>query len=174
MSKLFVHGLSWHTNDETLREGFHQYGQIQEAIVVKDRATLRSRGFGFVRFATEAEADAAMSAMNNQEFDGRVIRVDKAFDRPNRPDGGFQGRGGYNQQPGSGYQGGGGFGGGGGYNRGGYGYNNYGNGGGGAGYSGAGNGGGYGGGYGGGANASYGNSGGWRNNNQPPAPSEGN
>ncbi|OQE29789.1 hypothetical protein PENSTE_c002G10213 [Penicillium steckii] len=179
MSKLFVHGLSWHTTDETLCEGFQQYGQIQEAIVVKDRATLRSRGFGFVRFATEAEADAAMSAMNNQEFDGRVIRVDKAFDRPNRPDGGFQGRGGYNQQPGGGYQqggGGGGFGGGGGsggYNRGGYGYNNYGNGG-GAGYGGAGSGGGYGGGYGGGGNAGYGGGGGWRNNNQPPAPSEGN
>ncbi|KAJ5111327.1 Nucleotide-binding alpha-beta plait [Penicillium argentinense] len=168
MSKLFVHGLSWHTNDETLREGFQQFGEIQEAIVVKDRATLRSRGFGFVRFATEAEADAAMSTMNNQEFDGRVIRVDKAFDRPNRPDGGFQGRGGYNQQPQSGYQGGGfgGGGGGGGYNRGGYGggYNNYGNGGGQ---------GGYGGGYGGGANAGYGGGGGWRNNQQPPAPSEG-
>ncbi|KAJ5299498.1 Nucleotide-binding alpha-beta plait [Penicillium atrosanguineum] len=82
MAKLFVHGLSWHTNDDTLRDGFQQFGEIQEAIVVKDRATLRSRGFGFVRFATDAEADAAMSAMNNQEFDGRTIRVDKAFDRP--------------------------------------------------------------------------------------------
>jgi len=85
MSKLFVHGLSWHTSDDTLREGFQQFGEIQEAIVVKDRATLRSRGFGFVRFATDAEADAALEAMNNQEFDGRVIRVDKAFDRPNAP-----------------------------------------------------------------------------------------
>ncbi|KAJ5692542.1 Nucleotide-binding alpha-beta plait [Penicillium macrosclerotiorum] len=111
-------GLSWHTNDDTLREGFQKFGDIQEAIVVKDRATLRSRGFGFVRFATDEEADAAMAEMNNVEFDGRVIRVDKAFDRPQRPDGGFQGRGGYNAQPGynqGGYQGGGG------YNRGGYG-----------------------------------------------------
>ncbi|KAJ5459758.1 Nucleotide-bindingalpha-beta plait [Penicillium daleae] len=185
MSKLFVHGLSWHTNDDTLRDGFQQFGEIQEAIVVKDRATLRSRGFGFVRFATDAEADAAMNAMNNQEFDGRVIRVDKAFDRPSRPDGGFQGRGGYNQQPGSGYQGGqgggggggGGFGGngGGGYNRGGYGggyqqqqYGGNGGNGGNGGYAG----GNYGGGYGGGANAGYGGGGGWRNN-QAPAP-EGN
>ncbi|KAJ5334893.1 hypothetical protein N7452_007296 [Penicillium brevicompactum] len=104
MSKLFVQlttiailfsGLSWHTNDDTLRQGFEQFGEIQEAIVVKDRATLRSH----------AEADAAMEAMNNQEFDGRVIRVDKAFDRPQRTDGGFQGRGGYNSQPPSGYQG---------------------------------------------------------------------
>jgi RNA recognition motif-containing protein len=186
MSKLFVHGLSWHTNDDTLREGFQQFGEIQEAIVVKDRATLRSRGFGFVRFATDAEADAALSAMNNQEFDGRVIRVDKAFDRPSRPDGGFQGRGGYNQQPGNGYQGGGGGGGGGGfggngggYNRGGYGggyqqqqqqqpYGGNGGNGGNGGYGGN-----YGGGYGGGANAGYGGGGGWRNNNQDPAP-EGN
>lgn len=85
-------------------------------------------------------------------FDGRVIRVEKAFDRPQRPDGGFQGRGGYNSQPqpGAGYQGGGygggGSGGGGGYNRGGYGYTGY-TGGGGGGYGGGG--GGYaGGGYG--------------------------
>lgn len=176
MSKLFVHGLSWHTSDDTLREGFRQFGEIQEAIVVKDRATLRSRGFGFVRFATDAEADAALAAMNNQEFDGRVIRVDKAFDRPNRPDGGFQGRGGYNQQPGNGYQGGGGFGGGSGYNRGGYGggyqqqqQQPYGGNGGNGGYGGSN----YGGGYGGGANAGYGGGGGWRNNNQAPAP-EGN
>ncbi|GLI76900.1 hypothetical protein PoHVEF18_005178 [Penicillium ochrochloron] len=184
MSKLFVHGLSWHTNDDTLREGFQQFGEIQEAIVVKDRATLRSRGFGFVRFATDAEADAAMSAMNNQEFDGRVIRVDKAFDRPSRPDGGFQGRGGYNQQPGNGYQGGGGGGGGGfggnggGYQRGGYGggyqqqQQPYGGNGGGNGGNGGYGGGNYGGGYGGGANAGYGGGGGWRNN-QAPAP-EGN
>ncbi|KAJ6116373.1 Nucleotide-binding alpha-beta plait [Penicillium capsulatum] len=168
MSKLFVQhdptniinssGLSWHTNDETLREGFQRFGEIQEAIVVKDRATLRSRGFGFVRFASEAEAEAAMNEMNNQEFDGRVIRVDKAFDRPNRPDGGFQGRGGYNQTPGNGYQGGGGFGGG--YNRGGYNYNPYNAGG---GYGGGGYGGGGYGGYPagwGGANAGYGGGGG--------------
>lgn len=74
-----------------------------------------------------------------RRFDGRVIRVDKAFDRPQRPEGGgFQGRGGYNQQPGSGYQGGGGD------NRG-YGQSG-GYGGNGGGYGGSG--GGYGGGYG--------------------------
>ncbi|KAJ5124247.1 uncharacterized protein N7515_008072 [Penicillium bovifimosum] len=176
MSKLFVHGLSWHTSDETLREGFQQFGEIQEAIVVKDRATLRSRGFGFVRFTTDAEADAALNAMNNQEFDGRVIRVDKAFDRPQRPEGGFQGRGGYNSQPQSGYQGGGqgGYGGGyngNGYNNGGYGggynrgYNNY-------APSGPGYGAGGHGGYGGGPNSGYGGGGGWRGNNEQ-APQDG-
>ncbi|PWY68275.1 RNA recognition motif domain-containing protein [Aspergillus vadensis CBS 113365] len=105
MSKLFIGGLAWHTTDETLREGFSQYGTIEEAIVVKDHDTHRSRGFGFVRFASDAEADAAMNAMNNQEFDGRVIRVDKASEsRPRMGGGGgFHGRGGYNR----GYNGGG-------------------------------------------------------------------
>ncbi|OQD69594.1 hypothetical protein PENPOL_c002G06419 [Penicillium polonicum] len=182
MSKLFVHGLSWHTSDDTLREGFQQFGEIQEAIVVKDRATLRSRGFGFVRFATDAEADAALEAMNNQEFDGRVIRVDKAFDRPQRPEGGFQGRGGYNSQPQSSYPsagaGAGGYAGynngynngaaaggyGGGYNRGGYNYAPSGP----AGYGAGGPGG-----YGGGPNTGYGGGGGWRGNNHEQAPQDG-
>ncbi|KAL2846959.1 hypothetical protein BJY01DRAFT_213012 [Aspergillus pseudoustus] len=111
MAKLFIGGLAWHTTDDTLRDGFSQYGTIEEAVVVKDHDTLRSRGFGFVRFASETEAEAAMSAMNNQEFDGRIIRVDKASERPNpRNGGGFQGRGGYNRPPpgeGQAYRGGG-------------------------------------------------------------------
>ncbi|KGO75332.1 Nucleotide-binding, alpha-beta plait [Penicillium italicum] len=180
MSKLFVHGLSWHTSDDTLREGFQQFGEIQEAIVVKDRATMRSRGFGFVRFATDAEADAALGGMNNQEFDGRVIRVDKAFDRPQRTEGGFQGRGGYNSQPQSSYHAGaGGYAG---YNNGGY--NNGAAGGYGGGYNrGYGNNyapsgpAGYGaggpGGYGGGPNTGYGGGGGWRGNNHEQAPQDG-
>ncbi|KAF3492163.1 RNA-binding domain-containing protein [Arthroderma uncinatum] len=67
-TKLFIGGLAWHTTDETLRAGFQPYGSIEEAIVVKDRDTLRSRGFGFVRFSNSGEADAAMEAMNNQEY----------------------------------------------------------------------------------------------------------
>ncbi|KAL2003499.1 hypothetical protein VTN02DRAFT_3594 [Thermoascus thermophilus] len=108
MSKLFVGGLAWHTTDETLRQGFEKYGTIEEAVVVKDRDTNRSRGFGFVRFSNETDADAAMNAMTNQEFDGRVIRVDKASERAGpRNDGGFHGRGGYNRgEGGGGYRGG--------------------------------------------------------------------
>ncbi|KAK2737530.1 hypothetical protein FQN55_001033 [Onygenales sp. PD_40] len=116
MAKLFIGGLAWHTTDDTLREGFARYGTIEEAIVVKDRDTNRSRGFGFVRFANEGEADAAMNAMSNQEFDGRVIRVDKAADRPAGPRDGGYGRPSYNRfdgQGGGGYRGG--YGGGGGY-----------------------------------------------------------
>ncbi|KAI1982661.1 hypothetical protein LOZ53_006230 [Ophidiomyces ophidiicola] len=115
MSKLFVGGLAWHTTDDTLREGFSKYGNIEEAIVVKDRDTNRSRGFGFVRFSNESEADAAMNAMSNQEFDGRIIRVDKAADRqPGQRNEGF-GRSNYNRFDNGGA---------GGYNRGGYGGGN--------------------------------------------------
>ncbi|KAL1958919.1 hypothetical protein VTO42DRAFT_3472 [Malbranchea cinnamomea] len=119
MSKLFIGGLAWHTTDETLREGFSRFGNIEEAIVVKDRDTNRSRGFGFVRFSSENEANAAMSAMTNQEFDGRIIRVDKAAERSSGPrDNGFTrnfnrfgdggpGAGGYNRNGyGGGYPGG--------------------------------------------------------------------
>ncbi|KAE8336144.1 hypothetical protein BDV24DRAFT_142499 [Aspergillus arachidicola] len=120
MSKLFVGGLAWHTTDESLRSGFEQFGTVEEAIVVKDRDTGRSRGFGFVRFSSEADADKAVENMNNVEFDGRSIRVDKASERerPPRNDGGYHGRGGYNNQEGYG----GGYGGGSrGGSRGGYG-----------------------------------------------------
>ncbi|KAF7166520.1 hypothetical protein CNMCM5623_000145 [Aspergillus felis] len=101
MSKLFIGGLAWHTTDDALRQGFSPYGQVEDAVVVKDRDTNRSRGFGFVRFSSETEADAAMDAMNNQEFDGRTIRVDKASERAPRNNGGFHGRGGYNQSEGA-------------------------------------------------------------------------
>jgi len=119
MSKLFIGGLAWHTDDATLRTKFEEFGTVEEAVVVKDRDTGRSRGFGFVRFSQEAEAEAAINAMNNVEFDGRTIRVDKASDRSsNRTGGGggggFGGRGGYN----AGGQGGGD----GGYGSGGQGY----------------------------------------------------
>ncbi|GFF51300.1 glycine-rich RNA-binding protein 4, mitochondrial [Aspergillus udagawae] len=117
MSKLFIGGLAWHTTDDALRQGFERFGQVEEAIVVKDRDTNRSRGFGFVRFSNDSEADTAMENMNNQEFDGRTIRVDKASERAPRNNGGFHGRGGYNQSegaPGGGqrYGGGQGYGGG--------------------------------------------------------------
>jgi len=67
MAKLFIGGLAWHTTDETLQEGFQQFGKVEEAVVVKDRDTNRSRGFGFVRFETKDEADLALEKMNNTE-----------------------------------------------------------------------------------------------------------
>jgi len=123
MSKLFIGGLAWQTDDVRLRQKFEEFGNVEEAVVVKDRDTGRSRGFGFVRFSSDDEATAAMNAMNDQEFDGRRIRVDKATDRAGGGGGGG-GRGG------GGYGGGGYGGGGGGYGGGGGGYNSGGGGGG--------------------------------------------
>ncbi|KAI5466171.1 hypothetical protein BGZ63DRAFT_420677 [Mariannaea sp. PMI_226] len=93
MSKLFIGGLAWHTEEATLRQKFEEFGPVEEAVVVKDRDTGRSRGFGFVRYTQEGDAHKAISTMNNVEFDGRVIRVDKASD--NGPRGGFGRGGGY-------------------------------------------------------------------------------
>lgn len=144
MSKLFIGGLAWHTDETTLRQKFEEFGAVEEAVVVKDRDTGRSRGFGFIRYAQDSDADAAIAAMNNIEFDGRTIRVDKASDR-----GSGGGSGGGGGRDGS-YGGGGGYGGrggGGGYQRGGYGGGGGGYGGGQGGYGGGQ--GGYGGGQGG-------------------------
>ncbi|KAI0533899.1 hypothetical protein GGR58DRAFT_505858 [Xylaria digitata] len=104
MSKLFIGGLAWHTEETTLRQKFEEFGPIEEAVVVKDRDTGRSRGFGFVRYTTEADADKAIANMNNVEFDGREIRVDKASDTGpknshGRGSGSYPTRGGYAQQP---------------------------------------------------------------------------
>ncbi|KAK3995455.1 glycine-rich RNA-binding protein 4 [Cladorrhinum sp. PSN332] len=98
MSKLFIGGLAWHTEEGTLRQKFEEFGVVEEAVVVKDRDTGRSRGFGFVRYTNEDDAQKAISAMNNIEFDGRTIRVDKASDTGPR-NGGRGGPGGYNRGP---------------------------------------------------------------------------
>jgi len=108
MSKLFIGGLAWHTEEPTLRQKFEEFGAVEEAVVVKDRDTGRSRGFGFVRYTSEEDAQKAIQSMNNIEFDGRTIRVDKASDTGprgggggygGRGGGGFGGRGGYGQGP---------------------------------------------------------------------------
>merc|ERR1711964_500061 len=127
MSKLFIGGLAWHTDENALRQKFEEFGAVEEAVVVKDRDTGRSRGFGFVRYGSDADAEAAITAMNNIEFDGRTIRVDKASERGSGGGGGGGfggGRGGGDRQGGGGGYGGqqgGGYGGGqGGYGGGGY------------------------------------------------------
>jgi len=91
--KLFVGGLSWGTTDDGLREAFAQFGDIEEARVVMDRDTGRSRGFGFVSFAQAEQADKAMSSMNGADLDGRTIRVDLASERSGGGGGGGGGGG---------------------------------------------------------------------------------
>ncbi|PJZ48784.1 RNA recognition motif domain-containing protein [Leptospira saintgironsiae] len=80
-SKLFVGGLSWSTTDLTLRQLFETHGAIQEANIVIDRETGRSRGFGFVTFADQYSAKTAISALNGKDLDGRNIVVSVAEDK---------------------------------------------------------------------------------------------
>ena len=79
--KLFVGGLSWGTTTEDLREAFTRFGVIQDATVILDRATGRSRGFGFVTFEKPPDAVEAVKAMNGAELDGRVLKVNNAESR---------------------------------------------------------------------------------------------
>ncbi len=76
--KLFIGSLSWGVNDDTLRDAFSVHGEISEAVVISDRDTGRSRGFGFVTFEEDDAADKAVAALNGTELDGRTIRVDVA------------------------------------------------------------------------------------------------
>ncbi|KAF9968842.1 hypothetical protein BGZ70_003580 [Mortierella alpina] len=105
-TKLFIGGLSWGTTDESLRHGFSDHGEVIDAVVVKDRETGRSRGFGFVTYADEESADKAIQFLNEREFEGRQIKVDRASERSSggAPRGG---RGGYNSGPRYGQSGGG-------------------------------------------------------------------
>jgi RNA recognition motif-containing protein len=148
-NKLYVGNLAYSVRDESLQEAFAQFGTVTSAKVMMDRDTGRSKGFGFVEMATDAEAQAAINGMNGKPIDGRNVIVNIARPREERP---------------------GGFGGGGG-GRGGYGGGGYGGGGGGGGYGGGGGGGGrspYGGGgggrspYGSGGRGGYGGGGGGR------------
>ena len=85
MSKrLFVGGLSWGTQDEGLREKFAEFGEVTDAKVIMDRETGRSRGFGFVTYAEDADADRAVAEMDGAEFDGRRLNVNEARERRDR------------------------------------------------------------------------------------------
>ncbi|CAL1707791.1 unnamed protein product [Somion occarium] len=103
-AKVYVGNLSWNTTDESLRN----------SIVMRDRDTGRSRGFGFVTYSSGQEAQAAIAGLNEQELDGRRVKVNLANARGSGGGGGggggYQGGGGYGGQQG-GYQGGGGYGG---------------------------------------------------------------
>ena len=105
-TKLFVGSLAWATTDDSLKAFFSQAGTVTSARVITDRATGRSKGFGFVEMSSDAEAQAAVSQLNGQQLDGRAIVVNEA--RPMEPRdssrggfGGGQRSGGFNRGGGS-------------------------------------------------------------------------
>ncbi len=81
--KLYVGGLSYSTTQDALKQEFEAAGNVVSAIVITDKMTGRSKGFGFVEFATEDEATKAIDMFNGKDFDGRKITVSEA--RPMEP-----------------------------------------------------------------------------------------
>lgn len=104
-TKLFIGSLAWATTDDSLSALFSQVGTVVSARVITDRATGRSKGFGFVEMSTEEEAQKAVAELNGKDLDGRTIVVNEARPmepRDNNRSGGF---GGGRPQGGSSYGG---------------------------------------------------------------------
>ena len=95
--KLYVGNLSYDVDNAALEEWFVEHGTVESANVITDRATGRSKGFGFVEMSNDDEAQAAMSALDGKDFGGRAIKVNEAKPQVNRGGGGGGGggRGGY-------------------------------------------------------------------------------
>ena len=97
--KLYVGNLAFSIDSDKLKEIFSEFGEIEEATVIIDKFSKRSKGFGFVTFTNDEEADKAISEMNDKEIEGRQIKVNEARpmeersegDRPRRSFGGDRG-----------------------------------------------------------------------------------
>ena len=83
--RLFVGNLPYSMSEGDLETKFGEHGQVVSAVVIRDRDTGRSRGFGFVEMETEEEAETAMGALDGLEIDGRRLRVNEAQPRGQRP-----------------------------------------------------------------------------------------
>ncbi|XP_027330947.1 glycine-rich RNA-binding protein 3, mitochondrial-like [Abrus precatorius] len=90
-SKLFIGGVSFSTDEQSLREAFSKYGEVVDARIIMDRETGRSRGFGFITYSSVEEASSAIQALDGQDLHGRRVRVNYANERTR----GFGGGGGF-------------------------------------------------------------------------------
>ena len=82
--RLYVSGLPYAVTEAQLHDLFAEHGTVASARIVTDRFSGRSRGFGFVEMSSEAEAKAAMDALNETELQGRMLKVNEAHERPTR------------------------------------------------------------------------------------------
>ena len=80
-NRLYVGNLAYSTMDQQLQEAFSEFGEVTSASVVIDRATGQSRGFGFVEFGSNEEAERAIQSLNGSTLDGRSITVNVARER---------------------------------------------------------------------------------------------
>lgn len=81
--KLFVGNIDWGTTDEDLMSMFSQFGAVEEAMIIKDRMSGKSKGFGFVTFSNAEDADKAIAEMDGHDLNGRKLAVSEA--RPPKP-----------------------------------------------------------------------------------------
>lgn len=94
-NKLYVGNLAFSVTSESLQDSFSGFGEVQSAKVMTDRETGRSKGFGFVEMGTDAQAQAAIDALNGKTMEGRALTVNVARPREERSGGGG---GGYNNR----------------------------------------------------------------------------
>ena len=85
MKNIYVGNLPFETTQSQLEELFAPFGQIQSARIVMDRETGRSRGFAFVQMGQDSDADQAISALNETDFNGKRLRINEARPREDRP-----------------------------------------------------------------------------------------
>lgn len=83
--KIYVGNLSYSTTEETLRNQFSQFGEVESVSIIIDRMTNKSKGFGFVEMTDDAAAASAISTLNQKDIDGRRVRVNEAEERKPRP-----------------------------------------------------------------------------------------
>lgn len=100
--KIYVGNMNYATTEDALSSLFAQYGEVVSAVVIKDRYTEQSKGFGFIEMADAQAAEAAIATLNGKELDGRRLRVNMAEDKPrqSRPRGNFNRDGGYGRSNG--------------------------------------------------------------------------
>ena len=83
--KIYVGNLSYSTTEETLRNQFSQFGEVETVTIIMDKITNRSKGFGFVEMTDDDAAREAISTLNQKDIDGRKVRVNEAEERKSRP-----------------------------------------------------------------------------------------
>ncbi len=91
LMKLYAGNLSYGTDENTLRKAFEQHGTVDSVNIITDKATGRSKGFGFIEMPDDAQARAAIDALNGAELDGRTIKVSESKPQERRPAGGGRG-----------------------------------------------------------------------------------
>lgn len=83
--KIYVGNLSYSTTEETLRNQFSQFGEVETVTIIMDKITNRSKGFGFVEMTDDEAARDAISTLNQKDIDGRKVHVNEAEERKSRP-----------------------------------------------------------------------------------------